>query len=79
MTLPALLAILCRAFLSDTLQVEDQVEMHYVRTLSTTPLNIEGPEDAGGGRGLFQLPQEEQSLLGPLNNLLGVLNLTQLL
>ena len=37
MTLSAPLAILCRAFLSDILQLEYHVEIQYVRTLSTTP------------------------------------------
>ena len=39
MTLSAPLTILCRALLSDTLQLEYHVEIHYVRTLSTTPLS----------------------------------------
>ena len=38
MTLSAPLTILCRAFLSDTLQLEYHVEIQYVRTLSTAPL-----------------------------------------
>uniref|UniRef100_A0A3B4ZF40 5'-nucleotidase, cytosolic IAa n=1 Tax=Stegastes partitus TaxID=144197 RepID=A0A3B4ZF40_9TELE len=38
MTLSAPLAILCRPFLSDILQLERHVEMQDVRTLSTTPL-----------------------------------------
>ena len=33
---------------------------------------VESPEDAGGERCLFQLPQEIQSLLGPFRDLWGV-------
>ena len=38
MTFSADLTTLCRAFLSAALQLENQVEMEYVRPLSTAPL-----------------------------------------
>ena len=42
--------------------------MHLNLECHVNALTAESPEDADGERGLFQLPQEIQSLLGPFHD-----------